>query len=97
MEMLKVEHDGATFKVRPEDKDRFLAIHPAAKVAEPEADDKAEEVKDEPTPAEADNAPDAGAEAPQRAAEEKAVAPVEAEDKAVTMSSPDFRPRRSVR
>jgi hypothetical protein len=84
MEMLKVEHNGATFKVRPEDKDRFFAIHPAAKVAEDEkADGKAEEAPRE-APQKADSA---------REDDDKA----ETEDKAVEAPNPTFRARRSER
>lgn len=84
MDMVQVEHNGATFKVRPEDKDRFLAAHPGAKVAN--------ELKAEEAPREAPER----AEEP-REAESKAVAPAEAEDKAVTMPNPAFRARRSER
>lgn len=86
MEMLKVEREPGVFvKVRPEDKDRFLATYPGAKVAD---DDKAED--------KAEAAPEAPERAEEpREVESKAVSPFEVEDKA--MSAPDlsFRPRRS--
>lgn len=88
MEMIKIERSKGVFvKVRPEDKDRFLATYPGAKVAD---DDKAED--------KAEAAPEAPKRAEEpREAESKAVAPFEAEDKAVSMPNPTFRARRSER
>lgn len=100
-DMVKVQFKPGYFvKVRRAELERYLATYPEAKVmdaqAEDKAEDKAEEAPAEPKPAEADNAPDSAAQAPLDASEEKAVAPAETEDKAV--SEPNvFRPRRGVR
>jgi hypothetical protein len=82
VDMVKVEiKPGVFVKVRAEDKDRFLATYPDAKVAE--GDDKAD---DEPKAAEAP-----------REAPEKTEEPRETEDKAVEAPNPAFRARRADR